>query len=342
MTEKRDPFYIRTEAPVTDDRRLVLKEGDTFMLLDRHGEMRPERQGTAGLYHGCTRFLSRLTLELSGHRPLLLGADVRTDNAAIVVNLTNPDVTDGDVIVLPRGTVHLSQMVVLAEGVLHLRLRVRNHGLTPVDVTLDLDFDADFADIFEVRGTERQARGALLAPVVRDHEVVLAYRGLDDVTRRTCLRVEPPVACQSPTRVRFHSALRPHDEQIHHFSFSCDSDGCATRASFPDAVKTVATALDRRRGRFATIRSSNVQFDDWLNRSLADLAMMATTTPQGDYPYGGVPWFSAPFGRDGIITAFECLWLNPSLAHGVLAFLAATQATGEDPERDAQPGQDPA
>ena len=93
MTEKRDPFYIRTEAPVTEGRRLVLKEGDTFVLLDRHGEMRPERLGKEGLYQAGTRFLSRLTLQCDGQRPLLLGADVRSDNAAIVVHLTNPDLT---------------------------------------------------------------------------------------------------------------------------------------------------------------------------------------------------------------------------------------------------------
>ena len=338
MTDHRDPFYIRTEAPVTDDRRLVLKEGDTFVLLDRHGEMRPERQGKEGLYHGGTRFLSRLTLAINGQRPLLLGADVRADNAAIVVNLTNPDVSDGDVIVLPRDTLHLSQTFVLASGVLHDRLRIRNHGLAQISVVVDLDFDADFADIFEVRGTERRARGDLLPPSVVDHQIVLAYRGLDDVTRRTCVRVAPTDARLSPHLVRFEANLRPHEEQVHIFSFDCGISRCATPQTFADAVQSVATTLDRRRGRFAAVHTSNDQFDTWITRSVADLAMMATTTPQGDYPFGGVPWFSTPFGRDGIITAFECLWLNPSMARAVLGFLAATQATHDDPWRDAQPG----
>src|SRR5262249_46818614 len=90
--------------------------------------------------------------------------------------------------------------------------------------------------------------------------------------------------------------------------------------------------------REATIYTSNEQFNDWVNRSQADMRMLVAATPTGPYPSAGVPWFSVPFGRDGIWTAIEYLQIDPDLAAGVLRFLAAAQATTSDPDSDAEPG----
>jgi glycogen debranching enzyme len=96
--------------------------------------------------------------------------------------------------------------------------------------------------------------------------------------------------------------------------------------------------LEQEKTTTCYLQSSNGQFNAWANRSLADIHMMITPLATGPYPYAGVPWFNTPFGRDGLITAWECLWMRPDIARGVLAYLAATQAVDVIPEQDAEPG----
>jgi glycogen debranching enzyme len=178
-TGEADPFYIRTATSLADDRHLVLKQGDAFVVLDRRGDIRPVGHAQDGLYFRGTRFLSRLALRLGSHTPLLLSSSVRHDNALIAVDLTNPDL-GGDPIIIPRGTLHLARW----QGTLQERIRIHNFAAVPVATTIVVAFAADYADIFEVRGSERPRRGDLLEPVIEDAAVVLGYRGLDHVIRR--------------------------------------------------------------------------------------------------------------------------------------------------------------
>src|SRR5438094_7857029 len=106
-----------------------------------------------------TRFLSRLTLKLGKDRPLLLSSTVREDNAVLAVDATNPDVWRDSEIVVPRGTIHIYRSKILWDKVCYERLRIHNYGRAAVDFVLSIEFDADFADIFELRGTKREHHG---------------------------------------------------------------------------------------------------------------------------------------------------------------------------------------
>jgi glycogen debranching enzyme len=211
--------------------------------------------------------------------------------------------------------------------------------LSPIDFSVEIDFEADFADIFEVRGTRRARRGRLPPPEFSGDEVGLLYEGLDGVTRRSRLVFSEPPADLSPGRAIFHISIPPRETSEISLRVLCEiGDRRPAGLSFAEAAaRTSAEDLARKDGE-PRLASSNRLFNAWLSRSQSDLRMLLSPTPQGEYPYAGIPWYSTPFGRDGLITALQFLWLRPEVARSVLSFLAATQADRSLPERDAEPG----
>jgi glycogen debranching enzyme len=333
-----DPFYIVATAPPVDEQSRVLKHGETFAVFDQFGDVRSVGMHEEGIYHEGTRFVSGWKLRLCADRPLILSSNVKRDNALLTVDLTNLDIST-EAGVIPRGTVHLVRSKFLWQNCCYERLRVRNHGLTSVKLTFSLQFRADFADIFEVRGTKRTRRGEVLPTVVERDKLVLGYQGLDGVTRRTQIQFAPQPHALTADEAQFELSLRPQEEETFFVTVAFQTGASGSNPVSYDQATTQASArLEEARAQPSDIYTSNEQFNDWINRSFSDLHLMMTDMPGGPYPYAGVPWFSTAFGRDGIITALECMWVDPSIARGVLNFLAATQATELIPERDAEPG----
>jgi glycogen debranching enzyme len=334
-----DPYYILASSPLADDRNRVLKHGETFAVFDHYGDIKPIGLGEEGIYHEGTRYLSCLILQLGKDRPLLLSSTVKEDNDLLAVDLTNPDIRSGEQIVIPRGTLHIFRAKFFWQGTCYERLRIRNYGTAAIEAGFSVHFEADFADIFEVRGTRRQQRGRYLEAAVEDGTVVLAYEGLDGVVRRTRLEFCPRPKAVIDSEARFDVALPPQAETTISVTISCEPAGTAPpRLPYENAAVVAGTALRARKAQACTIATSNDQLNVWLRRASADLQMMITETPDGPYPYAGVPWYSTVFGRDGIITALEYLWIDPEIARGVLCYLAANQAQAVIAEQDAEPG----
>jgi glycogen debranching enzyme len=331
--------HILADSSLTDQPIRILKQGDTFVLFDQYGDIRPGKNGEEGLYHDGTRFLSRLVLELEGARPFFLSSTIRDDNDQLTVALTNPDLCREGRVYLPLGSLHLGLKKFLWCGVCYQELRVENHGVHSAAVAINIQFAADFADIYEVRGLQRKARGEDTEPEVNDGRVTLRYRGLDGVVRRTLLQFTPRPARLDATRAQFKVALLPGQASVFYLSIGCEREAQSSRALHFDQARSAAqSSLDRHKESACRIEASNGQFNAWVKRAASDLHMLTTMLPTGPYPYAGVPWFNTPFGRDGLITALECLWIEPRMARGVLAYLASTQATEVIPEQDAEPG----
>jgi glycogen debranching enzyme len=333
------PFYIPSTSAVATLHSHVLKQADSFAVLDDSGDIQASGAAPEGLFFEDTRYLARLALTIDGLRPLLLSSTVTEDNAMLSTDLANPDLAEEGHLRLARDTVHILRSSVLGEDAFFVRLELHNFSTTSARLRLGLAFDADFADIFEVRGSVRPRRGDRFPDQQRAAGPVLVYRGLDAVVRRTCLEFNPSPTKTAAHRVEWAIDLPPEGYQTIQFTVRCERDGRAPCATSHAATLTaVAARVEKRKARAADLYSSNETFNDWLNRSRADLDMLISDTPQGLYAYAGIPWFSTAFGRDGIITALQCLWLDPTLAAGTLRFLAANQATRLDPAADAEPG----
>jgi glycogen debranching enzyme len=303
----RNEFYIRSSSARVDVRTRVLKQGDMFAVFDRFGDVETFGTGELGLFYQDTRFLSRLTLKLGKDRPLLLSSTVREDNAVLAVDATNPDVWRDSEIVVPRGTIHVFRSKILWDKACHERLRIHNYGRAAVDFVLSIEFDADFADIFELRGMHRERHGRRLEPEITDNGLVLAYEGLDQRFRRTRITFDPAPSRVTKSVVSCEVHLEPGENANYQGAIVCEvgGDSHGGSESYEKIMHDATAALERTRAREPQIFADNEQFNDWLNRSLADLHMMRTETRSGPYPYAGVPWFSTVFGRDGIITAYS-------------------------------------
>jgi len=336
-----DQWYVAATAARVEESPQVVKSDDTFALFDRFGDIHTWGSGDLGLYHEDTRFLSHLELGINGVRPMFLGSTVKEGNNLLIVELMNPDLMAGDRVIVPKGEVHVFRAKLLRDAACYEHIRLSHHGLEPTTLEVSLRFEADFVDLFEVRGSRREKRGDVLPTETNRDELVFSYRGLDGRQRASRIRLNPAPTMWNEHEARFQITLKPGEEFHLYCTVSCDIEGQAPRQRAPDydsAYRQNTQVRSSQQSLQCRIETSNPLMDLWLDRSSSDLAMLTTDLPTGPYPYAGVPWYSTTFGRDGLITAREALWLDPALARGVLSFLAATQAVSEEPERDAEPG----
>jgi len=334
--EEAAPFGVAiTEAGSRE--RFALKCDDTFAVVDVHGDINADGRGSDGVFQADTRYISHLRLVIWSVDPLLLGSSLSQDGTYARADLTNPDIMHGGHVIVAKEQIHIERAFYVDAGGLRQRLILSNYGQSQIDVPLTIGFDNDFADIFEVRGTARARRGTRTVQLIPPSEVTFRYRGLDEVLRTARAAFSVPPHRLTGDRAEFRITLPSKGQEVLEFGVRIGDDPVRGSRTFLSGLVGVRREAARR-SRLCEVRTGNAVVDATLRRAAADVGLLMTRTPVGLYPYAGIPWFSTAFGRDGMITALELLWVEPKLAKGVLQFLAAHQATAIDAHADCEPG----
>ncbi len=342
MEKKHNSDAILTLATssLTEEKTYVLKHDNTFAIFNKYGDILQYKQSAQGVFHRGTRFLSDFQLKIEGQLPLYLSSNLKDKNEMYLVDLTNPDIVEDHQVKLEKDLIHIMRQKVLWESVYYEQIYFRNFGLEKVNFDIELIVDADFSDIFEVRGAKRIKRGIKL-PFKKEKSCIrLGYVGVDGIERTTSIHLKPEPTFIENNRVIYSLSILPGQTNIISPTVAFEIQGRPTSKiyNFRKAEKKHKRFLEYVDKSTCEIITSNEQFNHWINRSATDLITMITETEHGPFPYAGIPWYDTPFGRDGIITALECLWVSPEVAQGVLRYLAATQATETDGFRDSEPG----
>jgi len=333
--DETSSFYIQATESIQARWPRTLKNGDMFGLFDAFGDVVGPGATPGGLFHQDTRHLSGLEFLIDGQRPLLLSSAVENDNVVLTVDLSNPDIYENDKIVLPREILHVRRSKFLWDGACYERFAIHNFDADPQRCWLTFNFQADFRDLFEIRGIQRARRGTTTIRV-DESTLTFRYQGLDDIERRTEIHLHPRPDRLSENQALYALDLKPGEQRAIILTVRCIA--AKEVSTFSEPYRAARRAAQKASYLGGTVSSSNALANRMLHRAGADLSMLITETPDGPYPYAGTPWFSTPFGRDGLITALQTLWIDPSLAKGVLRYLARTQAITSDPRADADPG----
>ena len=308
----------------------VLKNGETFAMLDSRAEINPVTHPDSGIFYRGMRHVSRLELLLWDHPANVLSSTERGEMGVHVSHLSNQD-----------GTVHLERSSILTATSFLQQISFTSYAEAPLCVPIRLLFDTDFRDIFEVRGYQRPHRGRTVRSLTPDG-LEAVYHGLDDCSRCTMVRISGPVDAIDEESMGLSLQLEPKQPTrlclVLDFALQSGVGHEGPEEAFDSGLSATIDRFRDARRRSASVHSDNPTFNSWITRSYSDVHLLSSHLDHGLYPYAGVPWFSCPFGRDGLITARQLLLFEPRLARGVLGFLAQQQARHLDPASDAEPG----
>jgi glycogen debranching enzyme len=333
------PYVSATGA----SKLISVKHGGLFACSSSTGDIVRSPSSGEGLFAYDTRFLCGLTLSIDGKRPLLLSSSAEHGHLANF-ELTNPRLDQPGNDAIEQMTLNLRRTRLIQDR-LYERLEISNHGRVRAHTTLTASLEVDFADIFEIRGVRRRSgHGRILNTKATEKGLRFAYLGEDDLFRETIVEFSPhpahlnvaesgnasadwDVDIDAGRSARFEMIVEP-SLQGHR----------AAPASFEEATSAADSGYASWRSSCASIVSSQRTFNRVVDASIKDIYALTTPANNGRVVAAGIPWYVAPFGRDSLLTNQEMLLVGQGEARRTLLYLAAHQATEDDPDRDAEPG----
>lgn len=338
----KEEYHVASDSINYDDRTQVINHFDTFCIFDRRGDIHQQGKKAQGMFYKGTRFINQLELRLNNERPLLLSSSIKQDNEILSVDLTNSHMKECDI---KENSLHIAREQFIRNGVYYEEINVANYAQKCCTFNLSLSFGSDFYDIFQIRGTQRHVEQPASSRVFTDNRIIFNYTGLDNLKRRTEIVFKKTTEHTiKDNSINFPLKLLSGESYKIEYAiyFKIEKSSAKTvddnTPVFSDIKKGIEEDINVTASLFSIVFSNNEKFNNWITRSRTDLQSLLARTSFGHYPYAGVPWFNTVFGRDGIITAMEVMWLAPQIAKDVLLFLSQWQAKELNAEKDAEPG----
>jgi glycogen debranching enzyme len=331
---KQDARLLPSEGSGMSGDTISILDGSTFVVSDLKGDIDAGPAQPKGLFYRDTRFLSRWILTLEGLPLEVLSTD-DVDYFSAQFFLYPPT---GTIYKNPELSVIRQRTV--GDGI-HEDVLVLNHSTQPLEVTLMMAADSDFADLFEVK--DALAKKGQLYREVRDGSLVFGYRR-EDFVRETEISASQPVTI-GEGGLSFHVRLDPHGQWQTCLEVVPSAGetprGKHRHGSMHNPRPNMELGLEEWLEQAPKLQSSWDKLGHIYWRSLVDLAALRfypDILPESSVPAAGLPWFMALFGRDSLITSYQSLPFTPELAETTLRVLAARQGQEVDDFRDEEPG----
>ena len=311
--------------------RVVLKNGNTLLVLDQSGMIDARTGSPYGLFEDDTRFLSRWQLKVNGKDPTLITSFYKGGY-------------HGSFLYSIKDELLIQRDLVLLKG-LNERIKVQNYGTRPVHLIFSMLHGCDFKDMFEVRGQKRQKAGESLGYWIEGQSsnrslIHFKYRGLDKREYLSYISSTQKTSHIDEHSMDYEFELQPHESKNIELRVDTSNTPETHKAleSYETARNQADAAYQEWKKDVPEFKTDWEALDKMLRQSLTDLYLLRQNTAYGPCLAAGLPWFATAFGRDQCVTALETLPFMPDLSRDLLKVLAAYQGKKHDSFTEEEEG----